>query len=705
MRPPPPRARKPTTTSSDDAEAEAAPPIGKTYAAPPWGGPPSAEFHVDVVKGGAVVGRTRLDATPTPSGDVERRGHVTFGRHPSCDVVVEHPSTSRLHCVIQFKGGGTEAYVFDCGSAHGTFVNRRRVKPGAHAPVRVGDQIKLGESSRAYVLDGDESLMPEEGLSAAEMKALAALERAAEEEAKHELEKLKAERAAKAAEDAAAKAGSSWGMMDADEEIAERQRAFEELDWRTHDGKFSDKQEKQKDNIRRREEKIANMRSEIDRIRAKESQQEGGLTAGQTTRLSAIERAIEQLEEEIEDADETLNESLRVSLGLQGSVSKRRRRDHKNSNDDEEGGSGDEDDFYDRSSARRKRRKDSKKSGGQSSTPQTMETATTLWDKRIALEASIAETEELISVTEEAARAERQRTSGLSNDCDELDAYMDEIGASRFTAQVDKLRVTLEGKISELERVSRLLRLADPTEELRPGSTKGDAIRKHTQEAEAKRAEEAKRRAELAEAKRAEELESRQKRDAEAKRQAEWEEQGNLQEKRQFTGGGDPAPAASARDRRAAAEDEDGPVVVDEAELAREREPPPVPDPTPLVPPSPPPSREPTTDAPVRDDDDDDDGFLMPDQVRAGGLEIRKRPTAAPTRRAPSGRPSEFNDDDDAKPSTEDAVMSDIQRLIDASSGARRLSDDEADARDVEWTAPAGQSGDGTSALNKKLGY
>ena len=38
-----------------------------------------------------------------------------------------------------------------------------------------GDQIKLGESSRAYVLDGDESLMPEEGLSAAEMKALAAL--------------------------------------------------------------------------------------------------------------------------------------------------------------------------------------------------------------------------------------------------------------------------------------------------------------------------------------------------------------------------------------------------------------------------------------------------------------------------------------------------------------------------------------------------
>ena len=58
MRPPPPRARKPTTTSSDDAEA--APPIGKTYAVPPWGGPPSAEFHVDVVKGGVVEWTKRL---------------------------------------------------------------------------------------------------------------------------------------------------------------------------------------------------------------------------------------------------------------------------------------------------------------------------------------------------------------------------------------------------------------------------------------------------------------------------------------------------------------------------------------------------------------------------------------------------------------------------------------------------------------------
>ena len=84
------------------------------------------------------------------------------------------------------------------------------------------------------------------------------------------------ERAAARAQEAAAKAGSSWGMTDADDEINERQRAIEELDWRSHDGKLSDKQEKQKQNIRRKEEKIANMRTEVERIRAKESQQDGG---------------------------------------------------------------------------------------------------------------------------------------------------------------------------------------------------------------------------------------------------------------------------------------------------------------------------------------------------------------------------------------------------------------------------------------------
>ena len=101
-------------------------------------------------------------------------------------------------------------------------------------------------------------------------------------------------------------------------------------------------------------------------------------------------------------------------------------------------------------------------------------------------------------------------------------------------------------------------------------------MRKHAEEAEAKRAEEAKRRAEIAEAKRAEELEARKKRDAEMRRQAEWEEQGNLQEKRKFTGGVDPAStSAPAKAKAAVVEDDadnadnaddEGPVIVEDVE-------------------------------------------------------------------------------------------------------------------------------------------
>ena len=755
MRPPPPR--KPTTTSSKTDAASTkpthervdsakeipvgtAPPLNKTYDVPPWGGAPTAEFYLDTLKDGVLVSRERLDATK----DGTPRSCVRFGRHPSCDVVVEHPSTSRLHAVIQFKGGTTEAYVLDCGSAHGTFVNKRRVKPGAHAPVRVGDQIKLGESSRTYVLDGDESLMPEEGLSAAEMRALAALEKAAEEEAKRELEALKRERAAeKAAAAAAAAAESSWGMVDDDEEIAERQRAIEEVDWRTHRGKFSDRQEKQRENIQRKEEKRASMRLEIERIRAKESTQQGGLSAGQLARVSTVERAIETLEEEIEDASETLNESLRASLGLTSGGGASRRRRGRGSDDDEyDGDDGDDDDFYDRSgsNAQRKKRKGSKRVNDNDkslgvSAPKTLETATTLWDKRVAVEKSISDTEELISITEQAAQAERARTAGVSSQGDALDAYMDEIGASRFTAEIDRLRETLSEKVSELERVSRLLKYADPKEEFRPGSAKGDAMRKRVEEAEARRVEEEKKREEALKAKRAEELEERARRDEETRRQEEWERQGNLTEKRKFTGGGgggtDGGVHAEAHRTAMAkdADDEDGPVVVDEAELAplfaREREDEPrrraSPEPTPRENPPVPPAH---ADGDVDNDDDDDDGFLMPDQLRAlassssaGGLEIRRRPTAAARDRptvttTTTTTTNTAANTDDSTRTAEASVMSDIERLIAASSGRRYAeADAEADEanrdRDVAstWTAPANQTGDGKSSLNAKLGY
>lgn len=50
--------------------------------------------------------------------------------------MLEHPSASRLHAVLQFKGAAGGAFLYDAGSAHGTFLNKRRLKPRVHAPIR-----------------------------------------------------------------------------------------------------------------------------------------------------------------------------------------------------------------------------------------------------------------------------------------------------------------------------------------------------------------------------------------------------------------------------------------------------------------------------------------------------------------------------------------------------------------------------------------
>ena len=54
----------------------------------------------------------------------------------SADIVLEHPSSSRLHAVLQFNGDTKASFLYDANSAHGAFLNRRRIKPGVHVPLR-----------------------------------------------------------------------------------------------------------------------------------------------------------------------------------------------------------------------------------------------------------------------------------------------------------------------------------------------------------------------------------------------------------------------------------------------------------------------------------------------------------------------------------------------------------------------------------------
>jgi len=68
----------------------------------------------------------------------------TFGRMADkVDIVLEHPSASRLHAVVQFKKDGT-FYLYDNASTHGTTLNRKKVPPKEYTEIHVGDLIQVG---------------------------------------------------------------------------------------------------------------------------------------------------------------------------------------------------------------------------------------------------------------------------------------------------------------------------------------------------------------------------------------------------------------------------------------------------------------------------------------------------------------------------------------------------------------------------------
>lgn len=77
---------------------------------------------------------------------------VLIGRGDSCDLRIQDPCASRVHCRIVDQNG--RVVLYDAGSRWGTYVNGRRISTCELHP---GDDINIGEttlrltSSGAYV--------------------------------------------------------------------------------------------------------------------------------------------------------------------------------------------------------------------------------------------------------------------------------------------------------------------------------------------------------------------------------------------------------------------------------------------------------------------------------------------------------------------------------------------------------------------------
>ncbi|RHZ68913.1 hypothetical protein Glove_292g39 [Diversispora epigaea] len=115
------------------------------YKQPEWSSQPKDDFALEVIKSGISIEIVNISS----------KEFLLLGRLPMCDIPMEHPSISRYHAVIQFNDKG-QVFIYDLESAHGTKLNKQRILPLKYIRLRVGDQIKFGESTRTYVLLGPE---------------------------------------------------------------------------------------------------------------------------------------------------------------------------------------------------------------------------------------------------------------------------------------------------------------------------------------------------------------------------------------------------------------------------------------------------------------------------------------------------------------------------------------------------------------------
>ncbi|KAJ0099379.1 hypothetical protein Patl1_21584 [Pistacia atlantica] len=394
------------------------------------------------------------------------KGAYMFGRVDLCDFVLEHPTISRFHAVIQFKRSGN-AYLYDVGSTHGTSINKNQVQKRVYVDLHVGDVIRFGQSSRLYIFQGPSDLMPPEK----DLKIIR----------KSKIQQLMLDQEnslRRARMDASLADGISWGM--GEDAIEEDEDDIDEVTWQTYKGQLTEKQEKTREKVIKRTEKasasfsydfvlafvklisvvkcsliaiklIAHMKREIDQIRAKDIGQ-GGLTQGQQTQIARNEQRMTQIMEELENLEETLNESIRESIGARsGKISRGKKKG--DAEDDEEYLS-DDDEFYDRT----KKRAPIQKSGEN----QSIETADTLLDKRDAIMKEMEDKKELLEKEKNKMASE---TAVETESGDALDAFMSGLSSQLVLDKTEQLQKELSTLQSELDRIFYLLKIADPAGE------------------------------------------------------------------------------------------------------------------------------------------------------------------------------------------------------------------------------------------------
>ena len=71
----------------------------------------------------------------------------TIGRDPRCDIKIGDKSISRRHAIVRV---GATLTIEDLGSANGTYVGGKKIKPNQQMPVNVGELVMVGDASLIF---------------------------------------------------------------------------------------------------------------------------------------------------------------------------------------------------------------------------------------------------------------------------------------------------------------------------------------------------------------------------------------------------------------------------------------------------------------------------------------------------------------------------------------------------------------------------
>eukprot|EP00753_Platysulcus_tardus_P009491 PLAT214.5.p1 GENE.PLAT214.5~~PLAT214.5.p1 ORF type:complete len:563 (-),score=214.62 PLAT214.5:1736-3424(-) len=427
--------------------------------APDWVRAPTVDFRLDVFKAGVQLSAIELRG----------KGAWLLGRRPDADIVLLHESCSRSHALIVFNEHN-EAFLFDLGSSHGTFVNRNKVDHKVLKPLRVGDNVRFGVSSRQYVLDGPAELMPEEEESERRRAWRAQLER-------------RRKRAAAAADRAKAlqtalSGEMSWGMSaEAGADDGEEEKTVGSsgiMSGEAVEAEITSKSVHAKDRalfqrMERKQHKMAMLKRENDRILAKEAAQ-GGLTDGQQNTVDRNSARLQQLADAVEDLQEQLKERSRNRLlgKLRGKGGKAGRAAAASAVDY----GSDDDEYYDRTAASAAARASTAAAAAAASASvrrkrqpvvQTYESLTEqmsgLKQQRAAVQARLQAVEEEIAT---AAKEDAASGKHEHDEEDELASFMAENTVAERQSRKAELNARLKELSVEEAALQKLLLFAQP---------------------------------------------------------------------------------------------------------------------------------------------------------------------------------------------------------------------------------------------------